>query len=87
MGKVRSCLYAIIFVFAALSVTYGTVQFRFSTIYGDHMVLQQAPKRAIVWGYGEIGQRVVVRLNNNWHRARVFETREGSIVISLYKAL
>ena len=25
--------------------------FRFSTIYGDHMVLQQAPNQANIWGY------------------------------------
>ena len=25
--------------------------FRFSNIYGDHMVLQQAPLQANVWGY------------------------------------
>ena len=24
---------------------------RFATSYGDHMVLQRAPQRAVVWGY------------------------------------
>ena len=28
-----------------------TSEFRFSNIYGDHMVLQQAPQQANVWGY------------------------------------
>ena len=25
--------------------------FRFASYYGDHMVLQQAPKKSTVWGY------------------------------------
>ncbi len=25
---------------------------QFASYYGDHMVLQKAPKRALVWGYG-----------------------------------
>ena len=25
----------------------------FASYYGDHMVLQKAPKRALVWGYGD----------------------------------
>lgn len=33
------------------TVTSGTSEFRFSNIYGDHMVLQQAPHQANVWGY------------------------------------
>lgn len=36
--------------------------FRFANIYGHHMVLQQAPKRATVWGFGEVGQKVTVTI-------------------------
>ena len=34
--------------------------FRWASSLGDHMVLQRAPKQAIVWGFGEIGQKVNV---------------------------
>lgn len=36
--------------------------FRFANIYGDHMVLQMKPFSAVVWGFGEIGQTVDVKL-------------------------
>ncbi|XP_053308306.1 sialate O-acetylesterase [Spea bombifrons] len=36
--------------------------FRFASYYGDHMVLQMAPSRASVWGYGEVGATVTVSL-------------------------
>ncbi|EDO41559.1 predicted protein, partial [Nematostella vectensis] len=36
--------------------------FRFANLYGNHMVLQQAPHRATVWGYGEPGQIVKITL-------------------------
>lgn len=43
-------------------VTSADCTFRFASYYGDHMVLQQQPARAVVWGYGEPGARVVVSL-------------------------
>jgi len=36
--------------------------FRFANIYNDHMVLQMKPFSALVWGFGQIGEKVVVRL-------------------------
>ena len=36
--------------------------FRFALAYGDHMVLQAAPKQANVWGYGPAGATVTVTL-------------------------
>ncbi|XP_075695297.1 sialate O-acetylesterase isoform X3 [Rhinoderma darwinii] len=36
--------------------------FRFASYYGNHMVLQQGPARAVVWGYGEVGALVTVTL-------------------------
>ncbi|XP_056398027.1 sialate O-acetylesterase isoform X2 [Hyla sarda] len=36
--------------------------FRFASYYGDHMVLQQKPARAVVWGYAEMGALVTVTL-------------------------
>ncbi|XP_030621679.1 sialate O-acetylesterase [Chanos chanos] len=35
-------------------------QFRFASYYGDHMVLQKAPERAVLWGYGTTGAEVIV---------------------------
>lgn len=37
--------------------------FRFSSYYGDHMVLQKAPAKAVVWGFGQTGAVVVVSLS------------------------
>lgn len=51
--------------------TDGSSLFRFANIYGDHMVLQQAPFRANVWGYGEVGQTVLVNIGNIAYQAPV----------------
>lgn len=45
--------------------------FRFANIYGDHMVLQAKPFSAMVWGFGEIGQTVDVRLGSTVHTTKV----------------
>lgn len=50
-------------VLLALSlVTSAGGTFRFASYYGDHMVLQQQPSRALIWGYGELGAQVTVTL-------------------------
>ena len=41
--------------FLSLSVG-GQTTFRFASIYGDHMVLQQAPLKANLWGYVPLAQ-------------------------------
>ncbi|XP_028275015.1 sialate O-acetylesterase [Parambassis ranga] len=33
---------------------------RFASYYGDHMVLQKSPERAVVWGYGPEGAQVTL---------------------------
>ncbi|XP_073440971.1 sialate O-acetylesterase isoform X1 [Dendrobates tinctorius] len=43
-------------------LTSAEAAFRFASYYGDHMVLQQTPARAVVWGYGEVGAVVTVTL-------------------------
>ncbi|KAM3921731.1 sialate O-acetylesterase [Leptodactylus fuscus] len=45
-----------------LLFTSADVSFRFASYYGDHMVLQQRPARAVVWGFGEVGAIVTVTL-------------------------
>ena len=38
-------------------------EFSFASYYGDHMVLQKAPQRAIVWGYHpDPGNRIIVQV-------------------------
>ncbi|XP_076138671.1 sialate O-acetylesterase-like [Alosa pseudoharengus] len=37
-------------------------ELRFASYYGDHMVLQKAPERAVIWGYGTNNTTVVVNL-------------------------
>ncbi|KAM9299657.1 sialate O-acetylesterase [Gastrophryne carolinensis] len=37
--------------------------FRFASYYGSHMVLQQKPALALIWGYGEVGALVTVTLS------------------------
>lgn len=36
---------------------------RFASYYGDHMVLQKAPEKAVLWGYGPKNVSVVVTLS------------------------
>ena len=46
--------------------------FRFSTIYGDHMVLQQAPNQANVWGYtSDCEDKVSVNFDSKDYSATV----------------
>ena len=45
-----------------------TYEFHFARYYGNHMVLQRAPGRAIVWGYGpniDGNTTVLVKLTND----------------------
>ncbi|KAF4091770.1 hypothetical protein AMELA_G00040650 [Ameiurus melas] len=37
-------------------------EFRFASYYGAHMVLQRAPEKAMVWGYGTTGAEVQITL-------------------------
>ncbi|XP_078687714.1 sialate O-acetylesterase-like [Branchiostoma floridae x Branchiostoma belcheri] len=36
--------------------------FKFASVYGDHMVLQQAPHRAVLWGQGDPGSNVTIQI-------------------------
>ena len=45
--------------------------FRFANIYGSHMVLQKAPQRAIIWGFGEIGQEALLTAAGEVYRSLV----------------
>uniref|UniRef100_A0A8C1T172 Sialic acid acetylesterase n=1 Tax=Cyprinus carpio TaxID=7962 RepID=A0A8C1T172_CYPCA len=55
--------------FSLLLSTFASVLsaevFRFSSYYGNHMVLQKAPAKAVVWGFGQTGAKVVVSLSGS----------------------
>ena len=48
---------------ALLLIIEGNEAFRFANYYQDHMVLQRAPQRAIVWGYGGSSTSTILRMN------------------------
>uniref|UniRef100_A0AAV2IZY9 Sialate O-acetylesterase domain-containing protein n=1 Tax=Knipowitschia caucasica TaxID=637954 RepID=A0AAV2IZY9_KNICA len=63
------CLLLLVLLVAAISfTTSATEQLRpcgdgklgFASYYGDHMVLQRAPQRAVLWGCGPLGTQVTV---------------------------
>jgi sialate O-acetylesterase len=44
---------------------------RFANFYQDHMVLQRAPQRAIVWGYSDtFNAPILLTMNNKMYRTR-----------------
>lgn len=47
--------------------------FRFANIYGDHMVLQMKPFSPMLWGFGEVGQKVDVHLGSEIQTTEVVE--------------
>ena len=62
---------------AVLVVVEPVYEFHFARYYGNHMVLQRAPSRAVVWGYGPfIGDNtsVMVIVDNNSTRRDVYYT-------------
>ncbi|KAI1893450.1 hypothetical protein AGOR_G00123850 [Albula goreensis] len=45
-------------------------EFRFASYYGDHMVLQKAPERAVLWGFGAEGSKVIFSLEGEQQNKR-----------------
>jgi sialate O-acetylesterase len=41
---------------------------RFANYFQDHMVLQRAPHRAVVWGFGDASKLIILRLNNQIYK-------------------
>ncbi|CAF1215920.1 unnamed protein product [Adineta steineri] len=37
---------------------------RFANYIQDHMVLQRAPQRAVIWGFGDASKLTTLRMNN-----------------------
>ncbi len=38
---------------------------RFANYFQDHMVLQRAPQRAVVWGFGDTSRMTTLQIENN----------------------
>jgi len=60
-----------------LVVVKPVYEFHFARYYGNHMVLQRAPSRAVIWGYGPFisdNTSVTVILDNNSTRRVVYHT-------------
>ncbi|KAL4647271.1 sialate O-acetylesterase [Arapaima gigas] len=51
-------------------------ELRFASYYGDHMVLQQAPESAVVWGYGDSDSKVIVTVTGKQGGHRRNATQE-----------
>ncbi|XP_059931694.1 sialate O-acetylesterase [Gadus macrocephalus] len=57
---------------------------RYASYYGDHMVLQKAPERAVVWGFGPEGVQVNVTLLGPWpQNAPPVNVTEGKWKVTL----
>ncbi|UJR14163.1 hypothetical protein I4U23_001158 [Adineta vaga] len=53
-----------IFFFVALYFASSNATPRFANYIQDHMVLQRAPQRAVVWGFGDTSKVTTLRMNN-----------------------
>lgn len=49
-------------------------ELRFASYYGDHMVLQKSPEKAVLWGYGPEGVAITVCLSGPTQKNRSAET-------------
>ena len=78
--------FLILFAVAFREVKSANV-FRFANVFGDHMVLQQAPKRAIIWGYGEVGQEVVVEFSGHMYSSFVTPKKEGERIVGIWTVM
>ncbi len=62
--------------------------FRFANYYQDHMVLQRAPQRAIVWGYADtFDTPVMLTINNKVYRARTSSSPANSLGESMWAVM
>ena len=77
---------------AALVTVEPVYEFHFARYYGNHMVLQRAPSRAVIWGYGPLvseNTSVSVTTDNNstqhvYHTTVKYTGYTKSLVSSLY---
>ncbi|KAE8592125.1 hypothetical protein XENTR_v10018651 [Xenopus tropicalis] len=61
MKLLHACQFLLLCYFICIT---DCASFRFASYYASHMVLQQKPSQAVIWGYGEVGAAVTVSLFN-----------------------
>ncbi|XP_059186870.1 sialate O-acetylesterase-like [Centropristis striata] len=59
---VMAVILSLAFILLA-SICASDAKLRFASYYGDHMVLQKAPERAVLWGYGPESAQVTLYLS------------------------
>ena len=74
----RKCACFLIFTVFILGSSEGAPVFRFANIYGSHMVLQQAPRRATIWGFGEVGLEVELTAAGEVYRSLITPGKANS---------
>ncbi|XP_071327684.1 sialate O-acetylesterase [Trachinotus anak] len=62
LGSFMAVTLCVAFILVA-SVDSSDGSLRFASYYGDHMVLQKSPERAVLWGYGPEDAQVTVSLS------------------------
>ncbi|XP_026171215.1 sialate O-acetylesterase [Mastacembelus armatus] len=78
----ETLLFAVLMLLASLHDSDGSL--RFASYYGDHMVLQKSPERAVLWGYGPEGAQVTVSLSGPInHKTLPVTVTEGIWRVSL----
>ena len=77
--KMKGNVYLLLY-FIALFVVYSesAAVFRYANIYGSHMVLQKAPRRARIWGFGEVGREVFLAASLKWYRTEVKQGKRNT---------
>ncbi|XP_028391993.1 sialate O-acetylesterase-like [Dendronephthya gigantea] len=84
MARVACFLFVFALVFGQI---YGESVFRFASVFGNHMVLQKAPMRASVWGYGEVGEEVVLIHDGEMYRSFITAQVEGESTVGIWTVM
>ncbi|CAF1691393.1 unnamed protein product, partial [Adineta ricciae] len=59
-------------------------EFRFANYYQDHMVLQRAPQKSIVWGYSDTENvSIILTINAKVYQTKSFSSNENIWSITL----
>ncbi|KAI8520060.1 hypothetical protein Bbelb_033170 [Branchiostoma belcheri] len=64
-------------VHSSAANTTAPATFNWASYYGNHMVLQQGPHRAVLWGYGEVGATVNVSFTSGYYSTTVYKGKDG----------
>ncbi|KAI4892158.1 hypothetical protein NFI96_026126, partial [Prochilodus magdalenae] len=61
--RAMRCRVFVVLIWFAFTAGLSGDKFRFASYYGNHMVLQRDPERAVVWGYATDGAEVEISLS------------------------